>query len=49
MCLNRFDDDTKNSMMQLYEKVDETINPIVKPEAANLDKFSTMDPDDTPF
>jgi len=36
MCLNRFDDDTKNSMMQLYEKVDESINPIATPETAKV-------------
>jgi hypothetical protein len=48
MCLNRFDDDTKNSMMQLYEKVDETINPIPQPNKEDND-FSTMNPDDTPF
>ena len=28
LCLNRFDIDTKNSFMELYKKLDETINPI---------------------
>ena len=27
MCLNRFDDETKESFMQLYTKLDEHINP----------------------
>jgi len=49
MCLNRFDDDTKGSMMQLYEKVDESINPIKVDPAPTPEVFSTMDPDDTPF
>jgi len=49
LCLNRFDDDTKASMMQLYEKVDETINPIKASASAENEEFSTMDPDDAPF
>jgi midasin (ATPase involved in ribosome maturation) len=28
LCLNRFDIDTKNSFLDLYKKLDETINPI---------------------
>lgn len=28
LCLNRFDIDTKNSFMELYKKLDETINPL---------------------
>lgn len=28
LCLNRFDIDTKNSFMDLYKKLDETINPV---------------------
>ena len=28
LCLNRFDTDTKNSFLDLYKKLDETINPI---------------------
>jgi hypothetical protein len=28
LCLNRFDVDTKNSFLDLYKKLDETINPI---------------------
>ena len=27
LCLNRFDVDTKNSFLELYKKVDETIDP----------------------
>ena len=33
LCLNRFDIDTKNSFLDLYKKLDETINPIT-PEKA---------------
>jgi hypothetical protein len=29
LCLNRFDVDTKTSFMDLYKKLDETIDPIV--------------------
>jgi hypothetical protein len=32
LCLNRFDIDTKNSFMELYKKLDETINPLPKTE-----------------
>lgn len=28
LCLNRFDVDTKNSFMDLYKKLDETVNPL---------------------
>ena len=31
LCLNRFDTDTKNSFMDLYKKLDETINPAPAP------------------
>ena len=31
LCLNRFDVDTKTSFMDLYKKMDETINPLVSP------------------
>jgi hypothetical protein len=31
LCLNRFDIDTKNAFMELYKKVDETIDPTVAP------------------
>jgi hypothetical protein len=29
LCLNRFDVDTKNSFLELYKKVDETVDPVV--------------------
>jgi hypothetical protein len=32
LCLNRFDIDTKNSFMDLYKKLDESINPLPKTE-----------------
>jgi len=32
LCLNRFDVDTKNSFMDLYSKLDETINPVPEGE-----------------
>jgi hypothetical protein len=35
LCLNRFDTDTKNSFMDLYKKLDETINPPAAPEGAS--------------
>lgn len=34
LCLNRFDVDTKNSFMDLYKKLDETINPLPAESAA---------------
>jgi hypothetical protein len=34
LCLNRFDIDTKNSFLELYKKLDETVNPIGAPEVA---------------
>lgn len=34
LCLNRFDVDTKNSFMDLYKKLDETINPLPTESAA---------------
>ena len=35
LCLNRFDIDTKNSFLELYKKLDETIDPIVGDTAAS--------------
>ncbi len=35
LCLNRFDVDTKTSFMDLYKKLDETIDPIVGANALN--------------
>jgi len=34
LCLNRFDIDTKNSFMELYKKLDETINPLPETNVA---------------
>jgi hypothetical protein len=34
LCLNRFDVDTKNAFMELYKKVDETIDPVAPVEQA---------------
>ena len=31
LCLNRFDVDTKNSFLELYKKVDETVDPVPAP------------------
>lgn len=33
LCLNRFDADTKNSFLDFYKKIDETINPLPVEEA----------------
>ena len=38
LCLNRFDVDTKNSFMDLYKKLDETINPLPTGSAAETPK-----------
>lgn len=51
LCLNRFDDHTKQSMIQCYEKIDATINPI-KTEAKDKENNSgvaEISPDDAPF
>jgi hypothetical protein len=37
LCLNRFDVDTKNAFMELYKKVDETIDPAPVAEQASAD------------
>ena len=37
LCLNRFDVDTKNSFLELYKKVDETIDPTPVAESASAD------------
>jgi hypothetical protein len=34
LCLNRFDVDTKNAFMELYKKVDETVDPVAPVEQA---------------
>ena len=38
LCLNRFDIDTKNSFMELYKKLDETLNPLPTQPVPNLMK-----------
>jgi midasin (ATPase involved in ribosome maturation) len=38
LCLNRFDIDTKNSFLDLYKKLDETVNPIVTPAPVSTDE-----------
>lgn len=45
MCLNRFDVDTKTSFMDLYKKLDETLNPSTDP-VATLD---TKETEEIPF
>ena len=37
LCLNRFDVDTKNAFMELYKKVDETVDPTPVAEQASAD------------
>ena len=37
LCLNRFDVDTKNSFLELYKKVDETVDPAPVVEQANAE------------
>lgn len=37
LCLNRFDVDTKNSFLELYKKVDETVDPAPVAEQANAE------------
>jgi hypothetical protein len=37
LCLNRFDVDTKNSFLELYKKVDETVDPTPVVEQASAD------------
>jgi len=36
LCLNRFDIDTKNSFLDLYKKLDETIAPPVEQSAVEI-------------
>jgi MoxR-like ATPase len=42
LCLNRFDEDTKNAFMDLYKKVDETIDPAPVAEQANADSIEAV-------
>ena len=37
LCLNRFDVDTKNAFLELYKKVDETVDPAPVAESASAD------------
>lgn len=39
LCLNRFDADTKNSFMDLYKKLDETINPVTETVATEKEEI----------
>jgi hypothetical protein len=51
LCLNRFDDDTKMSFIDLYTKVDagataeEILAPVVEPEETKVE----MSSEETPF
>ena len=38
MCVNRFDDETKESFKDLYEKIDETVGDVVDTPTDELDK-----------
>jgi hypothetical protein len=40
LCLNRFDADTKSSFMDLYKKLDETINPVVETATEHKEEIS---------
>ena len=40
LCLNRFDVDTKNSFLELYKKVDETVDPAPVAEPTNAEDES---------
>lgn len=43
LCLNRFDVDTKNAFIALYEKVDETVDPNVETDMAKSPDASTVE------
>jgi MoxR-like ATPase len=50
MCVNRFDDDTKTAMIQLYEKVDESVNPPAPAPVVEEKKAEVVEDDiDSPF
>jgi len=38
LCINRFDEETKTAFLDLYSKVDPTINPVTETPAAETDK-----------
>jgi MoxR-like ATPase len=40
LCLNRFDVDTKNSFLELYKKLDETVDPLKTDESAAVSPSS---------
>jgi len=45
--INRFDDDTKNSFMDLYTKVDDTINvPVIEENSSNQFKETLQEKTD---
>ena len=35
LCVNRFDDDTKESFMDLYTKIDAGVDPLAEAESVN--------------
>ena len=35
LCVNRFDDDTKESFMDLYTKIDAGVDPLAETESVN--------------
>ena len=43
LCLNRFDVDTKNAFLELYRKVDETVDPNVETDMAKSPDASTVE------
>ena len=43
LCLNRFDVDTKNAFLELYRKVDETVDPNVETDMAKSSDASTVE------
>jgi hypothetical protein len=51
MCVNRFDDETKTAMVDLYTKVDGGVDPnATDDEAGPVDEVSTdADGNDVPF
>lgn len=48
LCLNRFDDITKTTMLDLYTKVDPSINPVVEGEIA-VEKVAREESEEIPF
>lgn len=48
LCVSRFDDDTKKSFVDMYGKIDETVNPKEKPKPEEPVRVP-LDTDDIPF